>query len=76
MPMLLIQIDKGFLNMNLYEDNQIVFSRYFNIDPSDYDNAPDYVIRALSDNLFRMIQFIKSRKGAKPLKEIMFYGDT
>ena len=49
MPMLLIQIDKGFLNMNLYEDNQIVFSRYFNIDPSDYDNAPDYVIRALSD---------------------------
>lgn len=76
MPLLLIQIDKGFLNMNLYEDNQIVFSRYFNIDPSDYDNAPDYVVRAVYDNLFRMIQFIKSRKGAKPLKEIMFYGDT
>ncbi|MCI5668179.1 MAG: pilus assembly protein PilM [Oscillospiraceae bacterium] len=76
MPMLLIQIDKGFLNMNLYEDNQIVFSRYFNIDPADYDNAPDYVVRAVYDNLFRMIQFIKSRKGSKPLKEIMFYGDT
>ena len=76
MPMLLIQIDKGFLNMNLYEDNQIVFSRYFNIDPTDYDNAPGYVVRAVYDNLFRMIQFIKSRKGAKPLKEIMFYGDT
>ncbi len=75
MPMLLIQIDKNFLNMNLYEDNQIVFSRYFNIDPADYDNAPDYVTRAVYDNLFRMIQFIKSRKGAKPLKEIMFYGD-
>lgn len=76
MPMLLIQIDKGFLNMNLYEDNQIVFSRYFNIDPADYENAPDYVVRAVYDNLFRMIQFIKSRKGSKPLKEIMFYGDT
>lgn len=75
MPLLLIQIDKNFLNMNLYEDNQIVFSRYFNIDPADYDNAPDYVTRAVYDNLFRMIQFIKSRKGAKPLKEIMFYGD-
>ena len=75
MPMLLIQIDKNFLNMNLYEDNQIVFSRFFNIDPADYDNAPDYVTRAVYDNLFRMIQFIKSRKGAKPLKEIMFYGD-
>lgn len=76
MPMLLIQVDKGFLNMNLYEENQIVFSRYFNIDPSDYENAPDYVVRAVYDNLFRMIQFIKSRKGSKPLKEIMFYGDT
>ena len=31
MPLLLIQIDKNFLNMNLYEDNQIVFSPYFNI---------------------------------------------
>ncbi len=75
MPLLLIQIDKNFLNMNLYEDNQIVFSRFFNIDPADYDNAPDYVTKAVYDNLFRMIQFIKSRKGAKPLKEIMFYGD-
>lgn len=75
MPMLLIQIDKNFLNMNLYEDNQIVFSRFFNVDPNDYDNAPDYVTRAVNDNLFRMMQFIKSRKGAKPLQEIMFYGE-
>ena len=75
MPMLLIQIDKGFLNMNLYEDNQLVFSRYFNVDPNDYDNAPNYLTRAVYDNLFRMLQFIRSRKGSKPLKEIMFYGD-
>lgn len=75
MPMLLIQIDRGFLNMNLYEDNQLVFSRYFTIDASDYDNAPDYVTRAVYDNLYRMIQFIKNRKDSKPLKEIMFYGD-
>lgn len=75
MPLLLVQVDKNFLNMNLYEDNQIVFSRFFNIDPADYDNAPDYVTKAVYDNLFRMLQFIKSRKGAKPLKEIMYYGD-
>ncbi|MGN0649605.1 MAG: pilus assembly protein PilM [Oscillospiraceae bacterium] len=75
MPMLLIQIDRGFLNMNLYEDNQLVFSRYFTIDASDYDNAPDYVTRAVYDNLYRMLQFIKNRKDSKPLKEIMFYGD-
>lgn len=75
MPMLLIQIDKSFLNMNLYEENQIVFSRFFNIDPNDYDNAADYVTRAVYDNLFRMIQFIRSRKNAKPLQEILFYGE-
>ncbi|MDE7361706.1 MAG: pilus assembly protein PilM [Oscillospiraceae bacterium] len=75
MPILLIQIDKNFLNMNLYEENQLAFSRFFNIDPNDYENAPDYVTRAVYDNLFRMIQFIRSRKGAKPLQEILFYGE-
>lgn len=75
MPMLLIQIDKNFLNMNLYEDNQIVFSRFFNIDPNDYENEPDYVTRAVNDNLYRMLQFIKTRKGSRPLQEILFYGD-
>ena len=75
MPILLIQIDKNFLNMNLYEENQLAFSRFFNIDPNDYENAPDYVTRAVYDNLFRMIQFVRSRKGAKPLQEILFYGE-
>jgi len=75
MPILLIQIDKSFLNMNLYEEGQLAFSRFFNIDPNDYDNAPDYVSRAVYDNLFRMLQFIRSRKTEKPLQEILFYGD-
>lgn len=75
MPMLLIQIDKNFLNMNLYENNQLAFSRFSNIDPNDYENAPDYVTRAVYDNLFRMIQFIRQRKNTKPLQEILFYGE-
>lgn len=75
MPLLLVQIDKEFLNVNLFEDNQLVFSRYFKVDPMEYDNAPDYINRAIYDNLFRMIQFIKMRKDSKPLKEIMFYGE-
>lgn len=75
MPLLLIQIDKSFLNMNLYEEGQLAFSRFFNIDPNDYDNASDYVSRAVYDNLFRMLQFIRSRKSEKPLQEILFYGD-
>ncbi len=75
MPLLLVQIDKEFLNINLYEDNVLSFSRYFKIDASDYNNAPDYVNQAIYDNLFRMFQFFQSRKDMKPIKEMMFYGD-
>lgn len=74
MPLLLVQIDEDFLNINLYEDGQIALSRYVKIDPSDYDDDPNYVNMAVYDNLFRTIQFISSRKNARPLKEIMFYG--
>lgn len=81
MPLLAVQVDKHFLSMNLYENKQIAFSRFFNIDPADYDNAPDYVSRALYDNLYRMIQFIKTRQkdsrnnDTRPLQEIMLYGE-
>ena len=54
MPLLLVQIDKEFLNINLYEDNVLSFSRYFKIDPADYNNAEDYVNQAIYDNLFRI----------------------
>ncbi|MBQ8791593.1 MAG: pilus assembly protein PilM [Ruminiclostridium sp.] len=75
MPLLLVQIDREFLNINLYEDNVLSFSRYFKIDASDYNNAPDYVNQAVYDNLFRMFQFFQSRKDMKPIKEMMFYGE-
>lgn len=75
MPLLLVQIDKEFLNINLYEDNVLSFSRYFKIDPDDYNNAEDYVNQAIYDNLFRMFQFFQSRKDMKPIKEMMFYGE-
>jgi type IV pilus assembly protein PilM len=74
MPFLCIQIDTDFININLYEEGQVALSRYIKIDPSDYDNNPDYVNIAVFDNLFRMIQFIGQRPGAKPLRQIMFYG--
>ncbi len=75
MPMLLVQVDKNFLNMNLYEDGQLAFSRFSNIDPNDYDNASDYVSRAVYENLFRMIQFIQQRGSSSGIKEILFYGE-
>lgn len=75
MPMLLVQVDKNFLNMNLYEDGQLSFSRFSNIDPNDYENAPDYISRAVYENLFRMIQFIQQRGTSSNVKEILFYGE-
>ena len=81
MPLLLIQIDKNFINMNLYEDNQLSFSRFSTIDPSQFTSDEEggeevnYVSQAVYDNLFGMINFIRGRKNARPLQEILFYGE-
>jgi len=74
MPFMCIQVDADFVNINLYENGQVALSRYIKIDPSDYDDNPDYVNIAVFDNLFRMIQFIGQRPNAQNLKQIMFYG--
>ncbi len=78
MPLLLVQIDKNFLNVNLYENNQLAYSRFSNIspnDPSEYGGEGDYLPIAVNNNLSQMLQFISQRKGARPLQEIVFYGD-
>ena len=79
MPLLLIQIDKNFINMNLYEGNQLAFSRFSTIDPSQYEDDGsgelNYVSQAVYDNLFGMMNFIRVRKNARPLQEILFYGE-
>ncbi len=76
MPLMLVQIDNDFININLYEDNQLSLSRYVRVDPYDYNNDEDYVNQAVYDNVFRTLQFTNQRKDAKPLKEIMFYGQV
>ena len=76
MPMLLVQIDPNFVSLNLYENNQLTFSRFASIDPEDYDNSDDYVYEAVNENIFRMFQFQKSRNGDHPIQNVVFYGDT
>lgn len=78
MPLLLVQIDKNFLNVNLYENNQLAYSRFSNIspsDPSEYGGDSDYVPVAVNNNLNQMLQFVSQRADSKPLQEILFYGD-
>lgn len=74
MPLLMVQVDDDFLNINLYDDNQLVISRYIKIEKSDYENEDDYLNQAVYDNIFHMIQFVDSRQNTRPISEIMFYG--
>lgn len=74
MPLLAVQIDSDFISLNLYENNQLSFSRFASIDPEDYDNADDYVFEAVNENIFRMLQFARSR-GTENIENVVFYGD-
>ncbi|MBQ4225583.1 MAG: pilus assembly protein PilM [Oscillospiraceae bacterium] len=76
MPMLAVQIDPTFISLNLYENNQLAFSRFASIDPADYENSEDYIYEAVNENIFRMLQFQKSRDANSPITNVVFYGDT
>lgn len=76
MPLLAVQIDNNFISLNIYENNQLSFSRFASIDPQDYDNSADYVYEAVNENIFRMLQFHKSRNGNAPIRNVVLYGDT
>lgn len=75
MPLLAVQIDDHFLNLNLYENNQLAFSRVVPIDKEDYGNSEDYVYEALNENVFKMIQFNRAR-GGSGIKDVIFYGNV
>ncbi|MBQ8926749.1 MAG: pilus assembly protein PilM [Oscillospiraceae bacterium] len=74
MPLLAVQIDANFISLNLYENSQLSFSRFASIDPEDYDNPDDYVFEAVNENIFRMLQFARSR-GSENIENVVFYGD-
>lgn len=76
MPLLAVQIDNNFISLNLYEESQLSFSRFASIDPADYNNSPDYVLEAVSENVFRMLQFQRSRNTGEIVENIILYGDT
>ncbi|MBE6850267.1 MAG: pilus assembly protein PilM [Ruminococcus sp.] len=74
MPLLAVQIDSNFISLNLYENNQLSFSRFASIDPDDYDDPDDYVFEAVNENIYRMLQFARSR-GSESIDNVVFYGD-
>ena len=76
MPLLAVQIDNNFISLNIYERGQLSFSRFASIDRADYDNSSDYVFEAVNENIFRMMQFQKTRNPQNPIQNVVFYGDT
>lgn len=75
MPLLTVQLDNNFLSINLYDDSKLAFSRFTNIDPSDYGFASDYMTQAVNENIFRMLQFQKTRSSDLQIENVIFYGD-
>lgn len=75
MPLLTVQLDNNFLSINLYDDSKLAFSRFTNIDPSDYAFNSDYMTQAVNENIFRMLQFQKTRNSDLQIENVMFYGD-
>ena len=76
MPLLAVQIDNNFISLNLYESGQLSFSRFATIDPDDYGGSADYVFEAVNENIFRMLQFHRSRNTGETIENVVFYGDT
>ncbi|MDE5765073.1 MAG: pilus assembly protein PilM [Ruminococcus sp.] len=76
MPLLAVQIDPNFISLNLYEQGQLSFSRFASVDPDDYGGSADYVFEAVNENIFRMLQFHRSRNTGEVIENVIFYGDT
>ncbi|HAJ96477.1 MAG TPA: pilus assembly protein PilM [Ruminococcus sp.] len=74
MPLLAVQVDTDFISLNIYENNQLSFSRFASIDPEDYENPDDYVFEAVLENIERMLQFSRSRS-AEEIENVVLYGD-
>lgn len=71
MPLLLVQMDRDFINLNVYDREQLIFTKYVKIESGDYASGVDYVTTASAENIFRMLQFYRS----PAIKEVVVYGD-
>ncbi len=75
MPLLAVQVDRNYLSINLYDELKLAFSRFTDVDPADYGFSSDYMTQAVNENMFRMLQFQKTRKSDKSVENVIFYGD-
>ena len=74
MPLMMVHVEQDFISINLYDEGRLLLSRRVTIDPDETRRDSDALVQMVYDNVFRMVQFMGGRQGAKPLKEITFYG--
>lgn len=74
MPLMVVQVDNSFVNINIYNGGQLVFSRYVNVDQTELKLTDNYLEKTTYDNVFRMIQFFNAQHNEQ-IKEVMLYGN-
>ena len=74
MPLMMVHVEPDFISINLYDEGRLLLSRRVTIDPEETRLDGDALVQVVYDNVFRMVQFMSSRRESKPLKEITFYG--
>lgn len=75
MPFILVEVDPDYININIFENENLSFSRFATISPDNYDDKDDYMFQAINENIFRLLQFQDMRR-KQPIHDIVFYGDT
>jgi type IV pilus assembly protein PilM len=75
-PFLLLQIDRNFININLYDRGRVVFSRQTKIEASDYEAGSDYINLAIFDNLFRTMHLLEQHELSGQIKDCYYFGDV
>ena len=74
MPLMMVHVEQDFISINLYDEGRLLLSRRVTVDSEETKKDSDALVQMVYDNVFRMVQFMSGRQGAKPLKEITFYG--
>ena len=74
MPLMMVHVEQDFISINLYDEGRLLLSRRVTVDSDETSRDSDALVQMVYDNVFRMVQFMGGRPGAKPLKEITFYG--
>ena len=74
MPLMMVQVERDFICINLYDDGRLLLSRRVSIYLEEERRDSDAVVQLVYDNVFRTVQFINSRQDGTQLKEITFYG--